>query len=99
MAKKNERITAVHLMAVLTENKGIGMRYTDVYKAMRARGWKHNYTSTIDNLRFLVSQGNIVKTDWHLNPRYGVPVVREDGTKYIVLKNQGFEDETVELGK
>lgn len=97
MPKKGERITAVHLIVVLTENKGIGMRYTDVYKAMRARGWKHNYTSTIDNLRYLVNQGDIVKVEWHLNPRYSVPATRANGTRYVVLKNQGLKDEIVEL--
>ena len=85
MPKKNERITATHIMELLKENQGTGMRYTDVYQAMRKKGYRHNFTSTIDNLRFLVKHKKIAK----VLICFGIPAEREDGSKYLTIKSSG----------
>lgn len=97
MPKKGERITAVHLMVIFKENKGVTMRFIQVYRTMRKRGFKHNYTSVSSNLKYLVSQGKIVRYEWNLNPRYGMPETRENGSRFIVVKNKGLPDEIIEL--
>jgi len=85
MPKKDERITAVHILELLKEHQGMGMRYTEIYKAMRKKGYRHNFTSTIDNLRFLVGNGKIVK----ILKIYGIPVVGENGNKYLTIDCDG----------
>ena len=85
MPKKGERPTAVHILEFLEQNKGVGMRYTDVYQALRKKGYKHNFTSTIDNLRFLVKHKKIVK----VLTCYGIPAEREDSGKYLTIKSSG----------
>ena len=85
LPKKNERITSTHILALLKENQGTGMRYTDIYQAMRKKSYRHNFTSTIDNLRFLVKHKKIVK----VLTCYGIPVERENGSKYLIIKSSG----------
>jgi hypothetical protein len=97
MPKKGSRITAVHSMIIFKENKGLAMRFMEIYNKMRQLGFKHNRTSVSDNLKFLINQGKIVRYLWHNNPRYGMPKERSDGTRYIVVKNKGLPDETIEL--
>ena len=90
LPKKGDRITAVHLLVTLKENKGVAMRFMEIYNIMRQRGFKHNYTSVSDNLKYLISQGKIVRIEWYNNPRYGIPKTREDGARYIIVKNEGL---------
>ena len=99
MPQKGDRITAVHLMVIFKENKGLAMRFMEIYNTMRQSGFKHNRTSVSDNLKFLIKKGKIFRYEWYNNPRYGMPKVREDGTRYIIVKNQGLTDETIELRK
>jgi len=71
-------------MELLKKNQGIGMRYTDIYQVMRKKGYKHNFTSTLDNLRFLVKHKKIVK----VLKLYGIPVVK-NGDKYLTVEVEG----------
>ena len=72
-------------MTLLKENQGTGMRYTDIYKALRKKGYHHNFTSTLDNLRFLLERKKIVK----VLTCYGIPAEREDGSRYLTIKSSG----------
>lgn len=99
MPQKGDRITAVHLTVFFTENQGLSMRFMELYQKMRQRGFTHNRTSVSDNLKYLMKQGKIVRYLWNNNPRYGMPKERSDGTRYIIVKNKGLPDETIELGK
>ena len=99
MPHKGDRITAVHLLVTLKENKGVTMRFMEIFHKMRKRGLKHNNTSISDNLKYLVNQGKIVKHSWHNNSRYGIPATREDGTRYIIVKNKCLPNETIEIEK
>jgi hypothetical protein len=60
------------------------MRYTDVYQEIRRRGYTHNFTSTIDNLQYLVETKQIVK----VLRVYGIPRV-ENGVKYLTFECEG----------
>ena len=84
MPKKNERKTAVHILTLLEENKGTGMRLIDISEAMYKKGYRHNRTSAIDNLRFLVEHKKIVK----VLTCYGIPT-EKDGKKYLTVKLAG----------
>ncbi|MBA7493557.1 hypothetical protein ES702_04116 [subsurface metagenome] len=97
MPKKDERITAVHLMVIFKENIGLARRFMEIYNTMRERGFKHNFNSISDNLKYLVSQGKIVRYEWNKNPRYGMPETRENGSKFIIVRNQNLPDETIEI--
>lgn len=99
MPKKGYRITSVHLLITLKKYKGVAMRFMEIYRALKKDGHQHNPTSVSENLRYLVSQGKIVKYEWHNNPRYGIPETREDNSQYIIVKNKGLPDETIELEK
>ena len=72
-------------MELLKENQGTGMRYTDVYQALRKKGYRHNFTSTIDNLRYLVKQKKIVK----VLKLYGIPTGDRDGNKHLTIEVEG----------
>ena len=93
MPNKGDRIAALHIMALLEENKGEAMRFSNIDKTMRNRGWHHNHTTVSDNLKFLIEQGNIVQTHF----RYGIPTQRKNGTRYLIIKTPGIKDEIVEL--
>ena len=67
--QKGDRITAVHLMVIFKENKGLAMRFMEIFHEMRKQGLKHNNTSISDNLKYLVNQGKIVKHSWYNNSR------------------------------
>lgn len=80
---KNERIIAPRVMYVLDQNLGIGMRFNKVYKTLVKNGWFHNQRSLIENLRYLMAQGKIA----HIGNQYALIQTREDGTKFVIVKN------------
>jgi len=98
MAKKGERPTAKHIMEYLEENKGFAIRFMYIYRALRKKGYRHNYTSVTDNLKYLIEQGKIVKIKNKVRPVfYGIPKKREDGSTYIIAKKVYVENKIVEL--
>jgi Fe2+ or Zn2+ uptake regulation protein len=98
MPKKNERPTAKHIMEFLEQNKGVAIRFKYIYKALRKKGYRHNFTSITDNLRYLIKQGKIVRIKSGIRPFYGIPKKRQDGSSFIVAKKVYVEDEIIELG-
>jgi hypothetical protein len=64
-----DRPTAEHIMKVLEAKKGIGMRFSDVNRAMIAEGHIHTCSAISDNFRVLIKQGKIIKVGRY----YGIP--------------------------
>jgi len=92
MPKKGERIIAPRIMRILEENKK-PMRFSEIFKALAEHGWFTTQRPISDNLKYLISEGKIVKVDRY----YGIPSVRDDGSKFIIIKNVFDENETVEI--
>jgi hypothetical protein len=93
MPLKGDCPSVPHVELIMRENKGLLMRFSDIHKLSYEKGWRHNGTTVKSSLDTLIKQGKIVKIRY----RYGMPAVREDGTKYVVLKDQGLEDEVIEI--
>lgn len=74
------------------------MRFSDIKRAMLAKGWFHTDKAILDNFKILIDQGKIVKVERFRNC-YGIPIEREDGTAYIEVLNFDFTTETIELGQ
>lgn len=93
-----ERIVDKHILKLFGDFKGRGFRFGNVFKYFLKRGTFHNQSDIWKNLEFLLKQKKIVKVRGMTRNFYGIPLVRENDTKYLII-NQGIEDETIELGK
>lgn len=90
--KKDERPVVAHILTILAQNKGVGLREAEVIRQARKQGWNHMQYSIEYNLKYLVDRGKIVKVDKY----FGIPLVREDGTAYFKFSNSTA---IIELGK
>lgn len=82
MTMKRDRPTAEHLMIIFEPNRGVAMHGTDINRALITKGYIHTGKALMDNLYWLMTQGKIAKAGRGL---YGIPNVREDGTKYLIV--------------
>jgi hypothetical protein len=99
MTRKGDRIVARQIMSILEQNKGYGLRFNEIYKMLIEIDCFHFQGPISNNLKFLLEQGKIVRIQPDARPRYGIPMTREDGTRYIIVKGSGIKDIIVELGK
>ena len=83
MPKKGERIVAPRIMHILKQNNGVSMRSSEIFKTLARNGWIHSQVPINENLKYLLAQGKIAK----VNYRYGIIKTREDGTKFVVIKD------------
>ena len=91
-----QRIVDKHIIALMEEYKGRGLRFGDIFKTFAKRRMFHNQSDIWKNLIFLLEHEKIVKVKGDTRFFYGIPKTREDGTKYLTI-NQGIEDEIVEV--
>jgi len=83
MPKKGERKVAPRIMYVLEQNNGVSMRFSDIFKRLAMQGWYHHQVPISKNLDFLVEQKKIV----HIKDQYALIQTRENGTKFVIVKN------------
>ena len=60
---------------------------TALYRLMLKNDDEHTLTFILINLNILIKQGRVVKIDRakeHKRAYYGIPLTREDGTKYLI---------------
>lgn len=91
-----KRIVDKHIMALLEEHKGRGLRFGDFFRTFAKRGTFHSNSIIWKNLLYLLEQKKIILVQGDTRNFYGIPLTREDGTKYLII-NQGFEEEEVEI--
>ena len=91
-----KRIVDKHIMMLLKEHKGHGLRFNDFFTTFAKRGTFHNNSDIWKNLLYLLEQKKIVKVRGDTRNFYGIPLTREDGSKYLII-NQGFEEEEIEI--
>ena len=83
MTRKGDRFVARRILHVFDQNLGVGMRFSETFRALAKNGWLHTQRPIADNLRFLVEQKKIV----HIGNQYTLIQTREDGTKFCVIKD------------
>ena len=91
-----KRIIDQHILALFGDFKGRGFRFGDIFKYFMKRGTFHNQSDIWKNLEFLLEQEQIVKVRGMTRNFYGIPLVRENGSKYLII-NQGIENEEIEV--
>ena len=98
MPRKGETTVDKDILIILKENKGYGLRFCDIFRALAKRDMFHFQQQISNNLKKLIEQGKVVKVKGRPRYFYGVPLQREDGTQYITIRGI-VEDEIIELGK
>ena len=91
-----KRIVDQHILELFREYKGRGFRFGNIFKYFLKRGTFHNQSDIWKNLEFLLKQKKIVKVRGMTRNFYGIPLVRENGSRYLTI-NQGIEDEDIEV--
>ena len=93
MPREYNRVIAPRIMYVLEVNNKVGMRFSEIFRALAKNGWILNQSPIVQNLKFLVKQGKVV----HIGNQYALIQTRENGTKFAIVKDP--VERTVELGK
>lgn len=93
--REGQRPVAEHILAVLMEHKGKGLRFRDLKMEMAKKGHFHVDSSIVQNYQWLVKQGKIIKDGLY----YAVPIERGDGTGYFEIEKSEVDKKTVEVWK
>ena len=88
-----KRIIASRISYVLEENKKVGMRFSEIFRALAKKGWFHNQNPISRNLKFLIKEGKVA---W-IETFYCIIQTRENGSKFVVIVDP--VEKTVELKK
>ena len=83
-------------MNLLKRYKGRGLRFGNIFKIFVKEGTYHNQANIWENLIFLLGQKEIARVKGDMRNFYGIPLTREDSSKYLVI-NQGIEDEEINV--
>jgi hypothetical protein len=97
-----DRPTAEHIMKVLEANKGLAFQAASISRLMIAEGHVHTMNAILDNCRILIKQGKMVKIDRNSEHRrnyYGIPLVREDGSRYLIETLRNGSKREIEVWK
>ena len=98
MPRKGETTVDKDILAVLEERKGYGLRFSDIFHALSKRDMFHYQQQISKNLKKLIEEKKVVKVKGRPRYFYGIPLQREDGTRYLIVRGP-IEDEIIELGK
>ena len=82
--RKKRRPVAENILAILEENKGNGLRFSDIKMEMLKKGMMPVDCSLSQNNHWLVQHGLIAKVGSY----YGIPAEHEDGKTYIKIPDQ-----------
>ena len=93
MTKRYNRIVAPRIMHILEENKKVGMRFSEIFRALAKHNWFHDQNPLSENLKYLLAEGKVV----HVKNQYCLIQTRENGTKFIVINDP--VEKVVELEK
>ena len=88
-----KRIIASRILHILKENKKVGMRFSDIFRALVKKNWYHNQNPLSQNLKFLIKEGKVA---W-IETFYCIIQTRENGTKFVIIEDP--VEKTVELEK
>lgn len=91
-----ERVIDKQIMELLEEYRGRGLRFRNFFITFTKRGTFHGQSDISKNLQLLLNQKKIVKVRGLTRSFYGIPLTRENGSKYLII-NQGLEDEEIEI--
>ena len=91
-----ERVIDKQIMGLLKQYKGRGLRFRNFFITFAERKTFHNQSDISNNLKLLLKQKKIVKVRGLTRSFYGIPLTRENGSKYLII-NQGLADEEIEV--
>jgi hypothetical protein len=83
MPREYKRVIAPRIMYVLEKNKKVGMRFSEIFKALTKNNWVHNQSPIAQNLKWLVEQDKLA----HIGDQYSLIQTRENGTKFCIIKD------------
>jgi hypothetical protein len=58
----NQKTIAGHILAVVEEAGGEGLRFCDIKRTMIAKGWVHDDNNISHNIHWLADNGHLTKT-------------------------------------
>ena len=93
MPRIYERIVAKRIVYILEQNLGVGMRFSELFRALAKNGWYHNQKPISENLQYLIKQNKVA----HIGNQYALIQTRKDGTKFCIIKDP--VEKVIELGK
>ena len=96
MPRKGETTVDKDILIILKEKKGYGLRFGDIYKTLLKREMFHYQQQISKNLSKLIEEGKVVKVKGRPRFFYGIPLQREDGTRYLTVRGS-IEDEIIEI--
>ena len=85
-------------MLLLEKYKGHGLRFSDIFKYFLNHGTFHNQSDIWKNLTYLIKLKKIIKVKGLTRNFYGLPLTRENGSKYLIV-TQGIEEIELEVEK
>ena len=98
MPRKGETTVDKDILIVLEEYRGYALRFGDIYKTLLKRDMFHYQQQISKNLSKLIDEGKVVKVKGSPRYFYGIPLQREDGSRYLTVRGP-IEDDIIELGK
>ena len=84
------------LLAVYGKYRGRGLRYIDTFHELVKNGTMHHSPQIIGHIKSLIEEGKLAKAKGRSRYFYGIPLTREDGTKFLIV-NQGVEPEELDV--
>ena len=98
MPGKGQTTVDKDILVVLEEHRGYGLKFSDIFHALSKHGMFHYQQQISNNLSKLIEEGKVVKVKGSPRYFYGIPLQRENKSKYIIVRGP-VKDETIELGK
>ena len=95
---KGQTFVDKDLLIILEEHKGFGLRFGDIFHSLSEHNMFHYQQQISKNLSKLIEEGKVVKVKGRPRFFYGIPLQREDGSRYLTVRGP-IEDEIIELGK
>ena len=96
MPRKGETTVDKDILAVLEERKGYGLRFSYIFHALSEHNMFHYQQQISNNLKKLIEEGKVAKVKGKTRYFYGIPLQREDGTRYLTIRG-AIKDEEIEV--
>ncbi len=93
MTGKGYRFIDKRILYVFEQNNYVGMRFSDIFRALVKNGWVHNQRNISENLSFLIKHKKVV----HIRIHYAPIQIRPDNSKFVVIEDP--VEKVVELEK
>ena len=97
MPGKGQTTVDKDILVVLEEHRGYGLKFSDIFHALSKHNMFHYQQQISKNLKKLIEEKKVAKVKGRPRYFYGIPLQREDGTRYLIVRGI-VEDEIIEVG-